>query len=69
MEVYVVTFSIAYEGDNLVGIFSDYVKAREFELAFLQKHSIDGDGEWTDIHKVEVNKIYDNVFGGIGEKV
>ena len=69
MFVYVVIFSIAYECDNIVGIFSDYVKAREFDLAFQQKHKIAGEYEWTEIRKVEVNKVYDNVFGGIGEEV
>ena len=53
----------------MVGVFSDYVKAREFELAFIQKHNVDGDGEWTEIRKVEVDKVYDNIFGGIGEEV
>jgi len=70
MFVYVVTFSIAYEGDNVVGVFSDYVKARDFELAFIQKHNVGSDGEWTEIRKVEVDKVYDNLFqDGIGEGV
>ncbi len=63
MEVYLVISGVPYEGEDVVGVFSDYAKARECEL----KH-IDNFG-YTDIRKVEVDKIYDSVFGGIGEAV
>jgi hypothetical protein len=63
MEVYLVISGIAYEGENVVGVFSDYVKARECELQYADGHG------YTEIRKVEVDKIYDDVFGGIGEEV
>lgn len=71
MFVYAVLFTVQYEGDNLIGIFSDYVKAREFELAYIQKHNVAGDYEWTEIRKIELNKVYDTfeIFNGIGEEV
>lgn len=59
MEVYAVIWEIAYEGESLMGIFSDYVKAREFQLA--QKDSN------VYIRKVELDCIYQ--FGAVGEEI
>ena len=64
MFVYLVIYGIPYEGDQVVGVFSDYVKAREFELSY-DCSDIGG----TEIRKVELDKVYDDVFQGIGEEV
>ena len=63
MFVYLVISGIAYEGENVVGVFSDYVQARECELKHISDYG------YTMIRKVEVNKVYDDVFQGIGEEV
>lgn len=63
MFVYLVIQGVPYEGEDVVGVFSDYVKAREYELKYVDEFG------YTEIRKVEVDKIYDVVFGGIGEKV
>lgn len=69
MEVYLVYHGVPYEFNDVVGVFSDYVKAREYELAYIQKHQISGDYEWTEIRKVEVNKDYDDSLNGLGVEV
>lgn len=63
MDVYLVITGVPYESEDVVGVFSDYVKAREHELKYV------GDYGYTEIRKVQVDKIYDNVFAGIGEVV
>jgi hypothetical protein len=63
MFVFLVISGVPYEGENVVGVFSDYVKARECELKYVDNFG------YTEIRKVEVDKIYDDVFGGIGEEV
>ena len=68
MEVYLVYHSQTYEFNEVVGVFSDYVKAREFELEYIRKYEVDELSSWTEIRKVEVNKDYD-AFGNIGEEV
>lgn len=70
MEVYLVIYGINYEGSNVVGVFSDYVKAREFEIDFIRKHNVGGikDYDWSEVRKVEVNKDYEDFFE-IGEAV
>ena len=65
MFVYLVIFGIPYEGENVVGVFSDYVKARECELTYKDNSGYN----YTEIRKVEVNKVYEDIFGGIGEEV
>jgi hypothetical protein len=55
MEVYVVFWWMEYEGEMLMGIFSDYVKAREFELA--------QNDENVHIRKVELDRIYEGFVG------
>lgn len=64
--IYVVSIDIAYEGSELMGVFSDYVKAREFMLAKSQ-------GSWQSgedyvIRKVELDRI-DYRCGDVGEEV
>ena len=59
-EVYVVLWSVAYEGENLMGVFSDYVKARRYVL--------DQKDENLEIRKVELNKVYEGMFN-VGEEV
>ena len=59
MFVYAVIWSMEYEGQELLGVFSDYVKAREFEIS--QKDAN------VSIVKVELDKIYQ--FGECGEEV
>jgi hypothetical protein len=64
MSVYVVSLEIAYEGSQVMGVFSDYVKAHEHKL------SLCGDGLDSHdyvIRKVELDKAYD--FGDLGEEV
>jgi uncharacterized protein YjbK len=60
MFVYAVIYGVNYEGSNLVGIFSDYVKARDFELEFERKHNVGAikDYDWCEIRKVELDKVY-----------
>lgn len=64
--IYVVSIDIAYEGSELMGVFSDYVKAREFMLTKSQ-------GSWQSgedyvIRKVELDRI-DYRCGDVGEEV
>jgi hypothetical protein len=59
MEVFAVIWFMEYEGEVLMGIFSDYVKAREFMLE-------DGN-ENLSIRKVELNRKY--LFGACGEEI
>jgi len=70
MFVYVVLYGVAYEGDQLLGVFSDYVKAREFELNYMAKHAIaaDSEYEWVEVRKVELDKIYSG-FDNVGEQL
>ena len=60
MYVYAVIWWMEYEGENLLGIFSDYVKAREYMLS--------NDSENIHIRKVELDRIYE-AFSDIGEVV
>ena len=63
MFVYLVISGVPYEGEDVIGVFSGYVKAREHQLKFVDLFG------YTMIRKVQVDKIYDNVFDGIGEEV
>lgn len=65
MFVYIVSHGIQYEGADVVGVFTDYAKARECELKYVSEYEC----EYTEIRRVEVDKVYENVFGGIGEEV
>jgi len=65
MFVYVVSLDIAYEGSTLLGVFSDYVKARQHLLSLCVGASADDNYV---IRKVELDKVYDG-FGEIGEEV
>lgn len=67
MEVYLVYHGVQYEFNDVIGVFSDYVKAREHELAYLKDNAM-MDYEWTEIRKVEVDKKYSRC-GDIGEEV
>lgn len=66
--VYVVLYGAQYEGTELLGVFTDYVKARAFEVQYQAKHMIGTDTEWVEIRKVELNKVYD-VMQSVGEEV
>lgn len=66
--VYVVMYGVQYEGSELLGVFSDYAQAREFEVSYKAKYAVGNDCEWVEIRKVELNRIYDS-FGGVGEEV
>lgn len=66
--VYVAMYGIAYEGNELLGVFSDYVKAREFEVNYRAKHAVGTESEWIEIRKIELDKLYEG-FGDIGETV
>ena len=66
MSVYVVSLDIAYEGSTLLGVFSDYVKARQHLLSLCVGASADDDYV---IRKVELDKVYSDFYGEIGEKV
>lgn len=69
MEVFLVYYMEAYEVNEVLGVFDNYVKAREFELECCKKYNVKDDGVgWCEIKKVEMNKIYDG-FGNIGVEV
>ena len=68
MFVYVVLNGMQYEGMELLGVFSDYVKAREFEVSYKAKFAIGGGCEWVEIRKVELDRIYDQ-YSGVGEEM
>ena len=59
MEVFAVIWFMEYEGEQLLGIFSDYVKARQYML--------DQKDENVSIRKVELDEIYQ--FGACGEEI
>ena len=58
MEVFAVYWSQAYEGELLMGIFSGYFKAREYQLS---------QGDDVYIRKVVLDEIYQ--FGDCGEEL
>ena len=64
MFVYLVISGVAYEGEDVVGVFSDYVKARECEL----RYASEDDWSYTLIRKVQVDKDYEK-FSYIGEEI
>ena len=67
--VYVVLWGVAYEGNQLLGVFSDYVKAREFEVNWRSRHAVGNDEfEWVEVRKVELDKIYSG-FDNVGEQL
>jgi len=66
MFVYCV-FYREYEVKELIGVFSDYEKARSFDLDYCAKDKIDGQHNWTEIRKVELDKVDYGFF--IGEEV
>ena len=69
MFVYVVSYCVAYEGESLLGVFSDYVKAREFEVNWKAKSLVgEMDSEWVEIRKVELDKVYEDMFR-VGEEM
>ncbi len=59
MEVFAVIWWMEYEGENLMGIFSSYVKARQYVL--------DQKDENLSIRKVVLDEIYK--FGACGEEI
>lgn len=67
MFVYMVIYSIAYEGDQVLGIFSDYDKARSFELDYIAKWKVNGRSDSTEIRKVELDKVDYGFY--VGEEV
>lgn len=72
MEVYLVIHGIQYESEDVIAICSDYVKARQIELKYMEDYSAEyGPNQfgYTEIRKVELDKAYENGFGPIGEKV
>ena len=58
MYVYAVIWWMEYEGEQLLGVFSDYVKAREYMLS--------NDSENLHIRKLELDRNYE-AFAEIGE--
>lgn len=64
MNIYQVSF--VYDGveyrEHLLGVFSDYIKAREFELGFLAKRRLT-DSQETRIMKIELDKQYEFKVG------
>ena len=61
--VYIVFYCMSYKGEKVVGVFDNYVNARDFELKFLCKHPNAVMSNWTEIRKVELNESYDNIAG------
>ena len=68
MFVYVVSYCAEYEGEQLLGVFSDYVKAREFEVNWKSKNGIGDSYEWVEVRKVELDKVYEGMFE-VGEEM
>ena len=69
MYVYVVSYCAAYEGEQLLGVFSDYVKARAFEVNWKSKSAVgESDSEWVEVRKVELDRIYGGMFS-VGEEM
>ncbi|NDB59296.1 hypothetical protein EB001_12735 [bacterium] len=66
--VYVVSYCASYEGEQLLGVFSDYVKAREFEVNYKARYVIGESNEWIEVRKVELNKVYEDMFA-VGEEM
>mgnify|MGYP006284532713 CR=1 FL=1 len=69
MEVYLVYYQEAYEVDQVVGVFSDYVKAREYELEYRRKYEVNDEYGWCVIRKVGVDQVYDVYGSGLGVEV
>lgn len=67
MFVYLVYYQKAYEENEVIGVFSSYNKARIFDLDYCAKYKIDGKRNWTEIRKVELDKVDYGFF--IGEEV
>ena len=65
--VYVVSYCASYEGQQLLGVFSDYVKARAFEISW-KSENINGSNEWVEVRKVELNKVHEDMFD-VGEEM
>jgi hypothetical protein len=59
MEVFAVIWFMEYEGEQLLGIFSDYVKARQYMLDQMDEN--------VSIRKVVLDEIYQ--FGECGEEI
>lgn len=68
MFVYCVFYQEAYEVNELIGVFSSYEKARDFDLQYCEKEKISGKYDWTVVRKVELDND-DYGFGQIGEEV
>lgn len=68
MFVYCVFYQEAYEVNEVIGVFSDYAKAVQFDIDYRLKEKISGKHDWTVIRKVELDKV-DYGFGQIGEEV
>lgn len=67
MFVYLVYYQEAYEVNEVIGVFSSYNKARIFDLDYCAKEKIEGKHNWTEIRKVELDKVDYGFF--IGEEV
>lgn len=63
MFVYLVVYGIPYESEQTVGVFSDLDKARQLKQVFEDSFG------YTQIVKVEVDKVYEAALDGIGEEV
>lgn len=68
MFVYLVFHEADYEGSSVVGVFSDYEKARSFQVEYDAKF-VESKYEGTVIRKVEVDKVDWQSFWEIGEEV
>lgn len=68
MFVYCVFYQESYEVNELIGVFSSYEKARDFDLQYCEKEKVSGKYDWTVIRKVELDKVSYG-FGNLGEEV
>lgn len=69
--VYLVIHKVSNEGDTILGVFTDYIKARKFDLQYLSTVSMFEDIEWTEVRKVETDNpcsYYDGMYD-LGELV
>ena len=64
-KVFVVMQCIAYEGNSLMGVFSTYEAAGQFVES---KDEEDSDSLWYEIRKVELDKVYEDMFE-VGEEI
>ena len=68
MKVYVLLFSAAYEGSQLLGVYQYLSQAQEAGYAYrLENSDIDGEHSWTEIREVTMGAAPDFECGKVME--